>query len=272
MSFEDNPGFKKLKDAFARFAANHDPNQLKPKLTKAATEAAKAALSEVEREFPKESVERLVNDVYQLLAGQDVTDGLSQLVQTLDLSQIEDGLNSVVDRLKDPQIGQSIASGFKSLSGQVSFIEFKTQMKFLLGNDKMPALVEGIFDRLMDDLEVFYDESKEMSVKEIADRLADYADSIPTDFVSQQIYGVMQYVNPETLTMVIAQLTTNLPSGKQAADLYGAGLDQARDKIDQLADKFAAQSQPKPAAPKNDNKPAPKQKKKKNDDGFNFGG
>jgi|AntRauTorcE11897_2_1112592.scaffolds.fasta_scaffold00743_16 urease gamma subunit len=274
MSFEDNSGFKKLKDAFARFAAKHDPSQLQPKLVKTASAAAKAALTEVEREFPRESVEKFVDDAYQLLAGQDVTDGLTEMVQSLDLSQIEDGLNTVVSRLKDPQTSQMLASSFKSLSGQMEFGEFKLQMKTMLGGSKMPPLVEGFFDKMMSDLEVFYDESKEMSTKEIADRIADYADSIPTDFLSQQAYGAMQFINPETLTMVVSQLTANLPSSKQAGDLYDYGMNKARQQIDVLADQFSKPSR-KPSA-NDDQKPAaksqpkPARRKKGNDDGFKF--
>ncbi|MGM0422839.1 MAG: hypothetical protein ACQEQL_07070 [Pseudomonadota bacterium] len=273
MSFDENPGFKKLKDAFARFGAKHDPSQLQPKLVKTASAAAKAALTEVEREFPRESVEKFVDDVYQLIAGQDVTDGLTEMVQSLDLSQIEDGLNTAVSRLKDPQTSQVLASTFKSLSSQMEFNEFKMQMKMMLGGNKMPPVVEGLFDKLMTDLEVFYDESKDLSTKEIADRISDYADSIPTDFISQQAYAAMQFINPETLTMMVSQFTANLPSSKQAGDLYDAGMNKAREQIDELASQFSQPSRRATPPSNDDQEPAPKPKpanRKKGNDGFKF--
>ncbi len=232
----NNPGFEALRDVFMQFAAKYNPDSLKakmPELSKnISREIAKqvidgetvnperAAFNAVRREFPRSSIETFVSDVYDTLRSDEFVEGLSMMAQNLDASQLQGAADQFVQNLKNPQTLNTLAMQLKTMSSQMNFTEFRTQMRFMFGGSNMPPAAEQIFDSVMVNLEPIFDQAKDMSVPEIADMLGAGLDSIPFDDIFDRVLGVAQFATPETVRSLVDNEIAKLPTPSQVGDMY----------------------------------------------------
>ena len=264
MSFQDNGGFKMLKEAFNEFATKQAPlmgkgNQIgeavmveiqtmisrgKMPSQNDMNDVVKKAVAKV---ITRQDIENLTADVRDLLTGTKTSTGIAMVLGSLDVSQVDKMVTDFVDSMKDPQQGLQIAKAIKDMANQPGIDDLGPQLSALIDGAPLPAAIKPLVEMQADRFARFVENAKFMSEQDIADAVARFADEIPTKMVSDMLYGVASSMSAETVSELLASAAASLPTPEKAGDLYDAAMGNTGNKP---ADKPANNDN----APKKDNK------------------
>lgn len=237
MSFQKDNGMKMLKEAFNEFAAKQAPlvkkfdsigqivmvevqNLLSKGQMPTEKDMNELAVKAVAQVVTQGDVENLVADVQDLLAGEKTSTGIAMILGSLDLGQIDRGVQEAVASLKDPQVGMQVAQAIKQLLDQYDSTELGFQISAMASQLPIPAQFKPMVDVQLDRFSRFLDSAKWMSDEDIAAAVAGIADEIPTQVVSQMLYGATASMSPEAVSSILANVAASLPSPEEAGKMY----------------------------------------------------
>ena len=231
----NNPGFDRLKQAFnATLKGKYDPKDLGRKAKKSFAAAGKAFIDETKKEFPQESIEQFISDIYGFIGSPDVAEGISMSVQSLSADDLQDFFDKVTSTLASDEVANALAQQIKSITAQMPFEDFISQMEALMGN--VPPMQQMMINMVLGQIEPFYNQLDDASVEDIADMLKEGVKNIPTDMFSYQLEALTQAVTPEQVSTYILQATSSLPAPKTVSDIAYGVADAASKQLDRIAD------------------------------------
>lgn len=217
----DFPGFEFLKDAFNKFAAIYPGDDVSARAARSLAAGAKATVDQAMVEYPKEYIAAFVQDVYNTLTSQDVADGVSLAVRSIDEETVRATLGAAVESLDNDETALKVAQGLKSVAQKVTtedlqaafsrLAEMQPEMTDILSQVQMFALTVAHVYRTGSDAE-------------IVDLTRQLASQLPTDAIAAQIGALTSAVTPEVVQAKAAEIVKQLPSAETIADIaHGVG-------------------------------------------------
>lgn len=233
----NNPGFDILKEAFKKFAAKYANEDMAGKGVRIAAAGAKAVVDSAKQEFPKSFVNQVAKDLYALLTSQEVADGVSASVRAFDEEKVKDLVDGLVSKLKDPAVSIKIAQQFKQLlkQSEAAGVDITDQIEGLLDQADLPMGQKLIAQALLAQVKPILDEMKDASDEEVAAKLGELADMIPSDMIAAQVGQLTRGVTPEAVSGQAHDLVGKLPSPQTVADIAHDVADEASKTFDQIS-------------------------------------
>lgn len=229
----EHPGFDLLMDAFKKFAAKHADADLVGRAVRSAATGAQAFVDKGLEEFPKTFIKELSADVYSTISSQEVADGISASVRAFDEEKVRDMLNIALDRLKDHDTTLTIAKQIKEALSKASTDDLENQIDALMGSRSLGERM--IFKAFFEQVRPHIDEMRDASEEEIAEKIRELADTIPTDAIADQVAAFTREVTPERVSKQAHEMIGKMPSPAAIADIvHGIG-SAASDKLAQIA-------------------------------------
>ncbi|MDP2204983.1 MAG: hypothetical protein Q8K65_01605 [Alphaproteobacteria bacterium] len=226
----EHPGFKLLKEAFQHFADKHGDADLTGRVVRSLAAGGKAAVDKAQEEFPKAFVKQVVGDFYALISSQEVADGVSMSVRGLDEEKVKELIDNVVDTLKQDETALKLAKQLKDTLNKTSTDDLENALDGALSGRGMGErmIAKAFFEQARPHI----DEMRDASEEEIAEKIKELADTIPSDAIAQQVAGLTREVTPERVSQQAHQFVGKLPSptaiseilhdlGKSASDKFG---------------------------------------------------
>lgn len=241
MSFQNNDGFKMLKEAFNEFAQKQAPLMGKGnQISQAMMQEVQDMLSRgqmpsqndmnglvkkaVARVITRQDIESLTEDVRDLLTGTKTSTGIAMIMGSLDMSQIDKMVTDFVDSMKDPQQSLQIAKAIKDMANQPGVEDLGAQLSALIDGAPLPGALKPLAEMQVDRFARFVENAKFMSEQDIADAVSRFADEIPTKMVSDMLFGIAASMSPETVSQLLASAAASLPTPQEAGDRYEAAV------------------------------------------------
>jgi hypothetical protein len=226
----EHPGFKLLKEAFQHFADKHGDADLTGRVVRSLAAGGQAAVDKAQEEFPKAFVKQVVGDFYALISSQEVADGVSMSVRGLDEEKVKELVDSVVDTLKQDETALKLAKSLKDTLNKTSSDDIENAIDAAMSSRGMGErmMAKMFFEQARPHL----DEMRDASEEEIAEKIKELADTIPSDAIAQQVAALTREVTPERVSQQAHQFVGKLPSptaiseilhdlGKSASDKFG---------------------------------------------------
>lgn len=194
----DNPGFRILREAFQHFADKHGDADITGRLVRSLAAGGKAAVDKAQEEFPKTFVKQVVGDFYALLSSQEVADGISSTVRNLDEEKVKDLVDRVISQLKEDETALKVAKGLKDALQKTSTDDLENALDAALSN-------RGLGERMIakaffEQARPIIDEMRDASEEDIAEKIKELADTIPSDAIAQQVAALTREVTPERVS------------------------------------------------------------------------
>lgn len=226
----DNPGFRLLKEAFKQFADKHANDDIVGRVVRSAAAGGKAAADKAQQEFPQEFIKQVVGDFYALVSSQEVADGISSTVRDLDEEKIKEVVDGVISQLKQDEVALKLAAQLKEVLGKASTDDLENALDAALSGRNMGERM--IAKMFFEQARPHIDEMRDATPEEIAEKIKELADTIPSDMIAQQVAGLTREVTPERVSQQAHKLVGQLPSpnaiseiasglGKAASDAFG---------------------------------------------------
>lgn len=229
----NNPGFDLLREAFKKFAENHGSEDLTGRLVRSLAAGGKAAVEKATQEFPKTFIKEVVGDFYSTLSSQDVADGISMSVMNFDEEKIKEVLDSAVETLKTEETSLKVAKSLKDTLQKASTDDIENQIDGLMSG-RSPA-ERMIFKAFFSQARPVIDEMRDAPVEEIAEKLRELADTIPTDAIASQVGALTREVTPERVSKQAHDFVGKLPSPAAVTDMVHGISTIAADKFGRVA-------------------------------------
>lgn len=221
---EDNNGSKFLREAFAKFAAKYNAEDIGARVIRSVATGGKAAVDQAMQEFPKTFVNQLAKDVYSLLTSQELADGISATVRSFDEEKVKGLVDNLVDSMKNRETALDLAKKIKSALNKHSADDIANQLEGLLSLGNVPPQVQFMVQVLMSQFKPVMENMKYQSEDEIADQIIALADQIPSDQIAEQVAALTREVTPEKVSQQTAALAGKLPSAQAVSDIvHGVG-------------------------------------------------
>lgn len=229
----DNPGFRILKEAFQHFADKHGDADITGRLVRSIAAGGKAAVDKAQEEFPKTFVKQVVGDFYALLSSQEVADGVSSTVRNLDEEKVKDLVDRVISQLKEDETALKVAKGLKDALQKTSTDDLENALDAALSN-------RGLGERMIakaffEQARPIIDEMRDASEEDIAEKIKELADTIPSDAIAQQVAALTREVTPERVSQQAHKFVGQLPSPSAISEILHDLGKAAGDKFDQLS-------------------------------------
>lgn len=236
----NNPGFDILKEAFKKFAAKYDGADLAAKGVRIAAAGGKAVVDGALKEFPKTFVNTAAKDIYALLTSQEVADGVSASVRAFDEEKVKEMLDGVISQLKDPDTALKIAKQVKASLDKLPTDDLEAQIDGLLSMNNVPMQNRMIFQAIFSQIKPILEDMKNSSDEEVAAKLSELADMIPSDAIAAQVANLTREVTPEKVSKQAHDLVGKFPSPQTVADIvHGVG-NLASQKLEDISKVAAA--------------------------------
>ena len=278
MEFNDGmkDGFDMIRNAFMKAVGGQDPKEFSDKVQRIVATGGKAAVEKSLDEFPPQKIETLVRSVYGFVAGRELAEGVSTVVQSVNLDDLQTGLDGVLDQFKSEEASLMLA---RQLKGEVDK-DMLDAVKYLV-NDKINAMegapamvarmvfeqfIEPTLERYKDepgrnlikDLRLFVEdqlpgvpswqqgivkglaaqlaEIEDAPAEEVAAVLRDKITAIPTDAIAMQLYIVTQSVTPERVMGLTHKATGQMPSPTTVSGVFSGVANAALKQLNRAAD------------------------------------
>lgn len=228
----EHPGFDILKKAFNNFASKHDGQELVNKTVRSLAAGGKGVVDKAMQEFPKAFVKQVVGDFYTLLTSQDVADGVSMSVRAYDEEKVKDMIDSVVATLKDDETALKIAKSIKDGLSKMSTDDIAGQLDLIMNGRSMSERM--VFMAFFEQVRPMIDDMRDSSEEEIAEKIKDLADTIPSDAIAEQVAAITREVTPERVAKQAHDVVGRMPSPQAIADIahnLGTAASATFDKI-----------------------------------------
>jgi vacuolar-type H+-ATPase subunit E/Vma4 len=230
-----NPGFDILKEAFKKFASKYDGADMAGKGLRIAAAGGKAVVDSTLQEFPKTFINQVAKDIYSLLTSQEVADGISASVRAFDEEKVKEIVDGLVSGLKDPETSLKIAKQLKSLLDKTGGIDLGSQIEGILDMAGLEMGQKMILQAVLGQIVPIIEEMKNASEEDVAAKLAELADMIPSDMIAAQVANLTREVTPERVSKEANDIVGKLPSPQAIADIvHGVGAEASK-QLDLLA-------------------------------------
>lgn len=241
---EDNQGFKFLKEAFAKFAGKYSGADVAGRAVRSVAAGGKAAVDRGLQEFPKAFVNQLAKDVYGLLTSQELADGISATVRSLDEEKAKELVDGIVNNMKDRDTALNVAKKIKDALAKYSAADLTDQIDGLMDLGNVPMQGRFVLQVLLGQIKPVLDGMKNNTEEEIADKIMALADNIPSDMIAQQVANITKDVTPERVSKQANDLVGKLPSPQAISDIvHGVGT-AASEHLDRIANVAAPDEVP----------------------------
>lgn len=221
---EDNNGSKFLREAFAKFAAKYNAEDIGARAIRSVAAGGKAAVDRGLQEFPKTFVNQLAKDVYGLLTSQELADGISATVRSFDEEKVKGLVDNIVESMKDRETALNLAKRIKGALNKYSASDIEAQLSGILSLGNVPPQVQFMVQVLMSQFKPVLEGMKYQSEDEIADQIIALADQIPSDQIAEQVAAITRNVTPEKVSQQTTTLAGKLPSAQAVSDIvHGVG-------------------------------------------------
>jgi hypothetical protein len=218
----EHPGFDILRKAFNKFASQHDGKEIVNKTVRSIAAGGKGMVDKAMQEFPKSFVKQLVGDFYTLLTSQDVADGISMSVRAFDEEKVKGMVDSVVATLKDDETALKIAKSIKDSLSKMSTDDIASQIDLVMNGRSMSERM--VFMAFFEQVRPMIDDMRNSSEEEIAQKIKDLADTIPSDAIAEQVAAMTREVTPERVAKQAHDVVGQMPSPQALADIaHGLG-------------------------------------------------
>ena len=229
----EHPGFRILKEAFQHFADKHGDADLTGRVVRSLAAGGKAAVDKAQEEFPQSFVKQVVGDFYALLSSQEVADGISMSVRGLDEEKVKELMDSVIDTLKQDDTALKLAKSLKDTLNKTSTDDIENALDAALSGRGMGErmIAKAFFEQARPHI----DEMRDASEEEIAEKIKELADTIPSDAIAQQVAALTREITPERVSQQAHQFVGKLPSPSAISDILHDLGKSASDKFDQIS-------------------------------------
>lgn len=227
------PGFRILKDAFDRFVQDQNGADIEGRIVRTFATGAKSAVEKGTEEFPKEFIQNLATDFYAFVSSQEIADGISISARSFDEEKVKEMLDQAVDTLKQDEVAEKIAQSIKDTLEKTPTDDLEHLIDAALQDSPMATrmLVKVFFERVKPQI----DEMRELGVEDIADRLKQMADTIPTDALAAQVAALTREITPERVSKQAHDLVGKLPTPTAVSDVLHDLGDAASRALDDVA-------------------------------------
>lgn len=220
-------GFEFLRDAWKKFADKADGQEIAGRLVRSAGAGGKALVDRGLQEFPKDYIQGLVDDAYALVTSKELAEGISLNIRSFDEEKIKQVLDSLVTEMKKDENAAKLAQQFKQLLSQADNDQVEAMIERMIPENRMNERI--IFKMAFMQARPVLDEMREMNQADLAEKIKELADAIPTDLLALQAGAATREITPERLTAQAHGVIGQLPSGKTLADIVH-GLGQSASK------------------------------------------
>lgn len=228
-----HPGFELLKEAFKKFAAKHDGEDLTNRLIRSVAAGGEAAVNKGLTEFPKTFVKTVAQDFYNLVTSQEVADGISQTVRSFDEEKVKETLDKLVTQLQEPETALKVAKQIKDALSKASTDDLENSIEGLISG--RPLGEQMVFKMFFAQAKPIIDGMRNSTEEEIAEQIQDLAATIPTDAIAAQVAALTREVTPERVSKQAHEVIGKLPSPNTISEiLHGVGT-LASDKFNKVA-------------------------------------
>lgn len=242
----EHPGFELLKEAFKKFAAKHEGEDLGNRLTRAVAAGGQAAVNKGLQEFPKAYVKDTAQDFYALITSQEVADGISLTARSFDEEKVKETLDTLLTKLQEPETALKIAKQVKDILAKTSTEDLENGLGAILSTRSPGEQMIG--QAIFEQFKPVLDGMRNASEEDIAEQLKDLAATIPTDAIAQQAAALTKEVTPERVSKQAHDFVGKLPSPAAVSDiLHGVG-EVAADKLGKLSNSATASQDAKTIA------------------------
>lgn len=241
----DNSGFNFLKDVFAKFAAKHDGADLTNRVVRSLAAGGKAAVDKGLQEFPASYIKTVAEDFYATVTSQEMADGVSQSVRSLDEGKVKEILDGVLSELQKDENATKLAKQLKDMLNKTSTDDLENGIDALMSSRSLGERM--IFKAFFEQARPIIDNMRTASVEEVAEQIKELAATIPTDGIAQQVGAMTREVTPERVAKQAHDMIGKMPSpaavsniihgiGKAASDSFGKITDaaSAKDKLSEF--------------------------------------
>lgn len=213
----DFPGFEFLKDAFNKFAAQHSGEDMKNSLLRSVAAGGKAAVDKALTEFPQDNIKAIVSDLYKTIASQDVADGISLAIRSVDAEKIQSALDAAVESLNDDKTALNVAKIVKQLAEKLDG-ETKDAIigKLTEGRPFQEAMM---IELIANQVTVMLDDIRSASDEEVVALVRQLAQSIPTPAIAAQLGAMTDSVTPDVVKAKVDDAVKSLPSADAIASI-----------------------------------------------------
>lgn len=229
----EHPGFNLLKEAFKKFADKHADADLTGRVVRSLAAGGEAAVNKATQEFPKDFVKGVVGDFYALLSSQEVADGVSMTVRSFDEEKVKDLIDNVVESLKQDETALKLAKSLKDALNKTSTEDIENSLDAALSSRSLGERM--IFKAFFEQAKPHIEEMRHASEEEIAEKIKELADTIPSDAVAAQVAALTREITPERVSKQAHDFVGKLPSPAAIADILDGVGKSAADKFGQIS-------------------------------------
>ncbi len=215
-------GFDFLREAFNKLTTQLDKDDLAGRLARTAGAAGKAGAERGMQEFPHSFISDAINNIYATLVSQELAEGISMSIRSYDEQKIKEVLDTVVDKLKEEQTAAAIGKQLKEVLKQLDNDQLEAAIEQLIPSDRIGERM--IFKALFQQARPILDDLRTLDETELAYKIQELADTIPTDLLAMQVGALTREITPERIVNHAHSVVGKLPSGQAIADIvHGVG-------------------------------------------------
>lgn len=211
-----------FRDLFNKIAGQVDGQDLTNRVVRAAGAGAKAAAERGLQEFPHSFIKDTIDNAYAGLVSQELAEQISMSIRSFDEEKIKDVLDTVVEKMKEDQTAAALAKQLKELLKQADNDQIEGMIEQMIPDDRFSERM--IFKALFMQARPILNEMRGMDEAELAEKIKELADTIPTDILAMQVGALTREVTPERIIEQAYGAVSKLPSGNAVADIiHGVG-------------------------------------------------
>lgn len=231
------PDFESLKDVFKKFVSDkYDMNDITGRVIRSAAVGGKEAVRHGLQEFPKAFVDQAVRDLYDLVSSQDLADSVSGIVRSFDEEKVTEIVESLTASLKDRDAALQLAAKIKDILDKTGGADGLTaQLDALMGMSDIPPMGKILFSTFLNQAGPILEDMKGSSDEEIADKIMELADAIPSDMIAAQVAALTSQVTPDRISKQAHDFIGQLPAPQTVADIVHTIGDAAQSRLDDLS-------------------------------------
>lgn len=229
----DNNGFNLIREAFKKVADKYADSDIAGRVVRSLAAGGKAAVDKAQEEFPKNFVKQAVGDFYALLSSQEVADGISSTVRGFDEEKVKEVVDSALNQLKQDDVALKLAKSVKDALQKTSTDDLENALDAALSGRGMgERMVAKMF---FEQARPIIDEMRDASEEDIAEKIKELADTVPSDAIAQQVAALTREITPERVSQQAHQFVGKLPSPNAVSEILHDLGKSAGDKFDQIS-------------------------------------
>lgn len=229
----DMPGFDFLKRVAQDFLARNEGADLTGRAVRSLATGGKATADKAAEEFPAEFIDTFFTDLYETVASQEVADGLSMAIRSMDEAQVKETLDLLVSEIKKPENAEKVAKALKDVLEKNSTDKIEQAFEaFISGRSHGEQLVAKL---MFQQFKPVIDEMRGMSEQDLVFKIQEIADVIPTDALAAQVGAVTREFTPERMAKQTHDLVGKLPSPQTLSGVFHDIASDASRKLGDIA-------------------------------------